>query len=167
MLGLVSLIHLDNPPKQFLKPWWIILFGKVIYSIILKQITFSFLNSSRSLYWSYFLPVHNFPQTSVCLSVYFSIFPNFYLPNFSLSPNIWTFDFQRMLPSFLQTVSGYRVLICLEFLTTVKPLVFVLDACLPRLAWLLYLLSPEYTRVGGGGWWELGRGWYLSSCVFS
>lgn len=140
VLKLVSLGHLDNPysPKQSLctSKW---LFGKVIHSITFKQFTFSFLDSSRTPYWSYFLHVNNSSQTS--------------LSQTSLSyQTSEPLTFGGICHHSSKTVAGRCVLIFLELLTTMKPFVFVLDAWLPRPTWLLCLFPAKLTSGVDGNW---------------
>lgn len=116
------------------------LFGNIIHLLTFKKFTFSFLDSSRTLYWSYFFS---------CLQS----FSNFCIPNLIFS-NIWTFAFRGIfyhIPK--QLLSTVLCTHCLEHRSTMKPLVFVLGAWLPRPTWLLYLFPTEHTL---GDWWEFG-----------
>ena len=132
---------------------WIISCGKAIHSVVLNQLTFSFLNLSRTLV--VFSPCSwFFPNTCLYLCILLYLPKLLYLNLLCLPKhlNLWPSEGVAFIPP-KQYCVGTVWLICLGLLTIVKPFVFVLNAQLPRPPWLLHLFPREYSLLG---WWELG-----------
>lgn len=137
---LVSFGHLDSRflLKAIPTPQWVTLFGNVIHLLTFKQFIFSFLGSSRTLYSSYFF------MFTILLKL---LYPKLYLLKHL---NLWL---QRNFPLYPLNSCWILCAPCLERWSTIKPLVFVFGARLPRPTWLLYLFPSEHTL---GDWWKFG-----------